>query len=121
MSIKISSGILIVTIFVFVSCASQPATQAPWDASPAAMRQVFPDSEYIAQRGRGAARAAAEADGVAQIARYFNTQISSQISITERETVQNGNANAETEIASETFVRSQMELFGIRYAADAYF
>jgi hypothetical protein len=69
----------------------------------------------------GATRAAAEANAAAQIARFFNSQISSQVSLTERYTERNGNAQSSTEMESETFVQSQMNLFGIRYARDAYF
>jgi len=103
------------------SCASQPSKPARWDASPTAMRQVFPDGQYIAQRGLGATRADAEVDAVAQIARFFNSQISSHVSLTERYTELNGNVQSSTEMESETFVDSQINLFGIRYAHDAYF
>jgi len=111
----------VVNFIFFYSCASTPTDPAPWDVTPAAMRQHFPDSEFIAQRGRGATRAAAEADGAAQIARFLNTQISSQLRIAERENTQNGNTQSSTEIEQETFVQSHMNLFGIRYARDAYF
>jgi len=106
---------------LFSSCAGQPSAPAPWDASPAAMRQVFPDGQYIAQRGSGATRAAAEANAAAQMARFFNSQISSQVSLTERYAERNGNVQSGTEMESETFVNSQINLFGIRYALDAYF
>jgi len=109
------------TLLLCASCVHLPTTPAPWDASPTAIRQIFPDGEYIAQRGRGKTRAAAEADGAAQISLFFNTQISSQILITERSSERNGNAQSSTEFESETFVQSQMNLFGIRYAQDAYF
>jgi hypothetical protein len=54
-----NSGVIAIYIFVALlsSCASQPT--APWDAYPAAIRQVFPDGQYIAQRGFGETRAAA--------------------------------------------------------------
>jgi len=112
---------LILLAILLASCATLPTTPAPWDASPAAIRQVFPDSEYIAQRGSGKTKAAAEADGAAQIARFFNTQISSQVRMTDRYSEQNGNIQTSAEYESETFVRSQMELFGIRYTPDAYY
>jgi hypothetical protein len=115
------TSVLIVLALLLASCASAPTTPAPWDASPAAIRQVFPDSGYIAQRGRGAIRAAAEADGAAQIALFFNAQIGSQTRIAEQYSERNGRAQSNTEIETETFVRSQMNLFGIRYARDAYF
>jgi len=69
----------------------------------------------------GQPSAAAEADGAAQIARFLNSQISSRVSLSERYLEQNGNVQSSTEMESETFVNSQMNLFGIRYAPDAYF
>jgi len=107
--------------FILFSCSTLPTTPAPWDASPAAIRQVFPDEDYIAQRGRGTTRELAEADGATAIAKFFNTQISSSLSISEQYLEQNGNVQSSVEMNSETFVQSQMNLIGIRYASDAYF
>ena len=66
-----------------LSCASQGAIP-PWDALPAVLRLYFPDSEYVAQRVQGHDTAIAEADGAAAIAQFFNSQISSQVSISEQ-------------------------------------
>jgi hypothetical protein len=108
-------------LILLAACTSLPTTLAPWDASPGALRQVFPDSEYIAQRGRGKTREAAEADAAAQVARFLNTQLSSQTRAVERYSEENGNLQTNRELETEVFVRSQMDLFGIRYARDAYF
>jgi len=120
---------LLIMFFVslLTSCATLPTDPAPWDASPAAIRQVFPEIEYIAQRGRGKTRAAAEANGAAQLAQFFNSQITSQMRITERESIQNDRTRGSLEtqsntlIEQETFVQTQMNLFGIRFAQDAYY
>jgi len=63
-------------LILLSSCASLPTNSAPWDASPAALRQIFPDSDYIAQRGTGATKAAAEAAAAAELSRFFASQIS---------------------------------------------
>lgn len=109
--------LLVGTIILLSSCATIPTTPAPWDASPAAIRQVFPDDEYIAQRGRGATRAAAEAQAAAEIARFISSQISAgkgyQI------TTSSGAETVNTQ--DEAYVNSQINLFGIRYADDAYY
>ena len=112
----------LVTAFIFAaffaaSCASTPTDPAPWDISPAAIRQTFPDSEYIAQRGRGATRAAAEANAAAELARFF----SSQISANRGYRITTNNAEESISTHDEAFVNSQINLFGIRYADDAYY
>ena len=99
------------------SCASQPVTPAAWDASPVAIRQVFPDSEYIAQRGRGKTRAAAEAQAAAELARFF----SSQISAGRGYRITTNNAEEKIATQDEAYVNTQINLFGIRYADDAYY
>ena len=109
------------TLIALASCASVPSEPAAWDASPGAMRHVFPDSEFIAEQGRGATRAAAEANASASLAQFFSSEIASRIAIREQYQEQNGAAQASTEIESETFVQSQVTLFGIRHAQDAYF
>ena len=93
----------------------------PWYSSHDAIRMFYPDSEYIAQRGRGATRAAAEANGAAQIALFFNSQIRSELRIAERETIINGFSQSSSDIESELFIKAEINLFGIRYAQDAYY
>jgi len=85
------------------------------------MRQVFPDSEFIAMQGRGVTRAAAEADGTAAIARFFNSEVVSRINILQQYWEGNGAAQAVTQVESELFIQAQMQLFGIRHAHDAHF
>ena len=104
-------------VFLLLSCTSLPTDPAPWDASPSAIRQVFPDGEYIAQRGRGATRAAAEAQAAAELARF----ISSQISASKGYQITTANNTETINTQDEAYVNSQMNLFGIRYADDAYY
>jgi hypothetical protein len=82
---------------------------------------VFPDGEYIAQRGRGATRQQAEANAAAEIARFLTSEVSSTISERLTYTGTNGEAEETLEISSETYVKSQVSLFGIRYADDAFY
>jgi len=101
------------------SCAAAPPP--PWAASAADMRQAFPDDEFIAQQGRGATRAAAEADGTAAIARFFSSEVVSRVVVLERAWTQDGESGGRSEIEAETFVQAQMRLFAVRHAPDAYF
>jgi len=105
---------------VLAACVAAPATP-PWDASPAAMREAFPDGEFIAQRGTGATRAAAEAAATAAIARFLNSEVVSRIAILEQGWEQNGETGARTEIEAEIFVQAQMQIFGVRHVRDPFF
>ena len=116
---KINKKQVITAFFLLLlsSCATLPTDPAPWDATPASIRQVFPDNEYIAQRGRGKTRAAAEANAAAEISRF----ISSQISANRGYRITTDNVAETIETNDEAFVKSQINLFGIRYADDAYY
>ena len=107
--------IFILSALLLLSCATTPKTPA-WDMSPSAMAQAYPDSRYIAQRGIGTDKASAEADAVAAIARYFNTQVSYQF----EERMRAQNDITQTDSKSEIIISSYINLFGIRYAHDAY-
>jgi len=103
------------------ACAGAPAALPHWDASPGAMQRAFPDGKFIAQRGRGATRAAAEADAAAAIARFLNSEVVSRIAVLEQGWEQNGESGARTEIEAEIFVQAEMQLFGVRHVPDAWF
>jgi hypothetical protein len=104
------------------SCATQSAAPVPaWAAAPNGIRAVYPDSAYIAQEGRGPTRQAAETDGAARIARFFNSEIRASSSVRTRAVEQNGVLQDSVETETAAFVESQMSLFGIRYSGDAFY
>jgi hypothetical protein len=106
-------------LFSFASCATAPVPD--WAASPSAIRTVYPDSSFLAQRGRGATREAAELAAAAEIARFFNSQISAQSGVRMSINQQNGESTESLQTFDEAFVQSQIDLFGIRYAQDAFY
>ena len=117
---KLSSIFPLLAILALSSCAGTPATPT-WAGSTAAMRDAFPESEFIALQGRGATRATAEADGTAAIARFFNSEVTSRIAVLERGWEGAGGSGSRSETEAEIFVQSQMQLFAVRHATDAYF
>jgi hypothetical protein len=102
-----------------LSCATAPVPD--WAASPSAIRAVYPDRDYIAQRGRGETRQAAEVAAAAEIARFFTSQISATSGYRLSVTQQNGVVTENSQLTDEAFVLSQVALFGIRYAQDAFY
>jgi hypothetical protein len=112
--------VLSFTAALVLSCATA-GPPPEWAASPNGLSLAFPEAEYLAQLGRGPTRQAAEADGAAAIARFLNSEIRSSISVREQLAETGGNVSSGTEALAETFVQSQVELFGVRYAADAWY
>jgi hypothetical protein len=102
-----------------LSCATDSVPG--WAASLSAIRTVYPDSDFIAQRGRGATREAAEVAAAAALARFFTSEISANSGYREVINQQNGEATESSETSAEAFVQSQIDLFGIRYAEDAFY
>ena len=107
---------IIISVFL-ISCASVPSAQLTWDSSPNAYRQIFPVNRYIAQRGSGTTREAAELDGATRIARFLDSEISTHRSNIEIV----GILTYETYMEIRSFAQSQINLYGIRYVADTYF
>jgi hypothetical protein len=108
------------SVTLLLSCATTPPVP-DWAQSPSAIAQVYPAAAYIAQRGRGQTRQAAETAAAAEIARYFTSQISANSSYRTSISEQNGVSNESAETETSAFVSSEINLFGIRYAQDAPF
>jgi hypothetical protein len=118
---RLSLPLLMVAVFtLFLSCATA-APVPDWAQSPSAIARVYPADAYIAQRGRGQTREAAEAAAAAEIARYFTSQISASSSYRTAISEQNGAIDARAETETSAFVTSEINLFGIRYAQDAFY
>jgi hypothetical protein len=89
-------------------------------AGASGIEQAYPARTYIAQQGRGADKAAAENDALGQISRFFATEIQTQSSRVQRSREENDVLTSTTERVSEIYVRSQTELFSVRYAEPWY-
>jgi hypothetical protein len=110
----------VISLMLLISCASTPSIPR-WHVSPDAIQQQFPNSRFIAQQGRGVSREAAEADGVAQIARYFSSEVYSHVLVYEAELQQGSRSEVVSLTEIETYTRSQLNLFSVRFVTDAYF
>ena len=110
----------VILIFLLSSCASVPSPPR-WHVSPEAMHQHFPVSRFIAHQGRGATREDAEMDGLARIARYFSTEVYSHILVYMAEHEQDGVIELVTMTEIESYTRSQLNLFTVRFATDSFF
>jgi hypothetical protein len=79
----------LMSLFI-LSCATAPDPVPDWAASLSAIRTVYPDSDFIAQRGRGPTHEAAEVAAAAEVARFFTSEISVNTGYSELITQQKG-------------------------------
>ena len=93
-------------------CVGAPRTKSGADAGA----YLDNPAAYIAYRGYGANREAAESSARAQISRYFSMHI--HVTTAERAFV--SDAASSSEITEETFVESQTELFAVHYTAPVF-
>ena len=119
--LRFAQKIPLLSLALLASCATPPTTPAPWAEAPQALRQIFPDGDYIAQRGRGQTLKAAEADAAAQIARYITSQVNTTQGYRISSTQINGQGTEKLETINEAAVKTEIDLFGIRYADGAFY
>jgi hypothetical protein len=103
------------SVLFLAFCASEP--QSAGDAPEWAnnLERVYPREAYLTGQGAGKSRAEAEAAALAAIARIFSVEV--QNSFTERNSFlsEDGVTRASQELTAETFVRSSVQLFSLRY------
>lgn len=84
-------------------------------------RTLYPETDYIAQRGRGDTEEQSKTDALAQIARYFQTNVNANLT-TSLQSVTSGDFVSETtSIQDEVSVMSDVELFALEYTQGYYF
>ena len=92
--------LLLLSTLVFAKAAPVPVWVNDY-------RSVFPDSEYIAQRGSGDSAEKAITDASASLARYFQMTVNANISTTMTE--------EKTTVVDEVQVKSDVKLFGMQF------
>ena len=101
-----------------VSCASSPTADAPaWFPNH---RTAFPDSEFLAQRGSGTSAEKAETDAASALARYFQTNVSANLSTTMKSVTGGNGTSEETTVIDDVRVQSEVKFFALEYT-DAYY
>jgi hypothetical protein len=116
--------IVIATALLLSSCATtgtQSVTTTPPVWASQGIDAVYPQAQFIAQEGRGAAREDAEANAAANIARFLQSQIETTSGYTQSATQVNGKTTETLKTTNEAYVKSQLSLFGIRYADDTFY
>lgn len=115
---KINFIILILFAISFlVSCGSTTEIAPDWLAN---YRSIYPDAEYIAQRGRADSEQTAKTEAVAQIARYFQTSVNANLKTSVQSVTSGENVSETTSVVNDVDVMSQVDLFAVEYT-DPYF
>ncbi len=111
---------LIVIILTFVSavCFAKPKFVEPdWFKN---FRTVFPNAQYLAQRGSGTTAEDAKTDAVSQLARYFQSTVSANLSTTMSSITTGSSIQEETRVIDEVNVKSEVEFIGLEFT-ESYF
>ena len=119
-SIFISFSVLILilsTIASLSSCGTTSEIAPDWLAD---YRTVYPDTEYIAQRGRADTELTAKTEAVAQIARYFQTSVNANLKTSIQSVTNGGTVSETTSVVNDVDVMSQVDLFAVE-CTDPYF
>ena len=76
-------------------------------------KTVYPDKDYIAQRGSGDSEETAKTDALAQIARYFQTQVNANLTTSIVSISQGENLIEETKIKSSVKYSQKPSQIGV--------
>ena len=106
------------TFFVIISALSAKAPVEPdWVQN---YRTVYPDSEYLAQRGSGKKGEQAKTDALAQLASYMQTSVNANFSTRYEATEEDEKVSEKTSIVNEINVSSNIALFGVEFTEPYY-
>ena len=78
-------------------------------------RTIYPDSEYLVQRGSAKKAEEAKTDALAQLAYYMQTSVDANLTTRFEASVDDKKASEKTNIVNEINVSSNLPLFGVEY------
>lgn len=116
-SIKILSIIFLFQI-ITLNLFAKPSKMPDWVQN---YRKVYPDSEYLCQRGSGKSAEEAKTDATGALARYFQMNVSANLSTTMTSISSGTEIQEETSIINDVQVMSQVDFFGLEYTEPYYF
>ena len=106
-------------LFIFAgSCFAKPSQEPEWFRNH---RKQFPSSEYLAQRGSGATAEDAKMDAASQLARYFQSTVSANLSTTMSSITVGSSVQEETRVIDEVNVTSEVQFIGLEFTESWYY
>lgn len=107
--------------FILLSLTSlvfaKPASIPEWVTNH---RAVYPDNEYLAQRGSGKSAEMAKTDAASALARYFQMNVSANLSTTMHSITSGDFVEEKTIVADDVRVSSEVSLFTLEYTESYY-
>lgn len=83
-------------------------------------RSIYPDSEYIAQRGIGDSSENAKTDAAGALGRYFQTNVDSSIKTTMISETTDSKVNITSSVIDEVKIDAKVEFIGLEYTEPYY-
>lgn len=109
---------LLVALSVFsFGLFAKPQVMPDWVQN---YRKVYPNSEYLAQRGSGDSAEKAKTDAIGALSRYFQSSVNASLSTTLSSVTTNDSIDEKTVVVDEVNVQSQVEFFGLEYTEPFY-
>ena len=113
--------ILSISCFLFLLATNisfaKPSPMPEWVEN---YRSIYPDSEYLCQRGSGKSAEEAKTDATGALARYFQMNVSANLSTTMTSFSSGTEIQEETAIINDVQVMSQVDFFGLEYTEPYY-
>lgn len=112
------------TVIFFILCSfaavcfAKPKSEPEWFKN---YRSVFPNSEYLAQKGSGTTAEDAQTDAASQLARYFQSTVSANLSTTMSSITTGSSVQEEIRVIDEVNVSSEVEFIGLEYTESYYY
>jgi len=103
--------------FIFFSISLMAESLPNWVQN---YRKVYPDSEYLCQRGSGKSAEEAKTDATGALARYFQMNVSANLSTTMTSISSGTEIQEETAIINNVQVMTQVDFFGLEYTEPYY-
>ena len=100
------------------SIFAKPAQEPEWFRN---YKKVYPNSEYLAQRGSGKTAEDAKTDAAGQLARYFQSTVSANLSTTMSSITAGSSVQEETRVVDEVNVSSEVEFIGLEFTESWYY
>ena len=112
---KISFSLLF--FLLCVSIFAKPSKEPDWVHN---YKTIYPENHFIVQRGRGNSEEESKTEAIAQIARYFQTQVNANLSTNLTSISKNNEVIEETKIVNDVEILSQINLFAVEFT-DPYY
>lgn len=109
--------VFVLLILCTGSCFAKPV-EPEWIKN---FRKIYPNTEYIAQKGFGMTAEDAKTDAASQLARYFQSTVSANLSTAMSSITTGTTIEEETKVIDEVNVTSEVDFIGLEFTESFYF